>query len=334
MSALWYNGMGPYMNGFWEKASRISSLLRRWGTMLLGRSYWHVPQGVGRLFAPGRLCGYYNDSTAKVRWNGPVDEAGLPLNEFSGRQVHFPTTLFQKALGHWDLWLASGQKDEAHRTAFLNIARWAVETQDEQGGWPLWPLLGLRYASPYSAMTQGEGISVLVRAYLLTQDPVYLDAARRALGPMQKPLKDGGTCRVVPEGLILEEVPAEKYKAILNGWVFALFGLYDYLLIQGSSEVCQMLERSLSALVAHLPSYNAGYWSYYDLSGHLASPFYHRLHIAQLEALNLAFPEHARVFNRLREHFMHQETKFFYRIRAVVVKAYQKLRNPPEAVLK
>jgi len=322
------------MNGFWEKANRIGSLLRRWRAILLRRSYWHVPQGLGRLFAPGRLWGYYNDLTAKARWNGPVDQAGLPVNEFSGRQIYFPTTLFQKALGHWDLWLASGQKDEANRTAFLNIARWAVKTQDEQGGWPVWPLLGLRYASPYSAMTQGEGISVLVRAYLLTQDADYLDAARRALGPMQKPLQEGGTCRVVSEGLILEEVPAEKYKAILNGWVFALFGLYDYLLIADSSEVRQMLERSLSALVAHLPSYNAGYWSYYDLSGHLASPFYHRLHIAQLEALSLAFPEHDQVFNRLREQFMRQKMNVFCRTRAVVVKAYQKLRNPPEVILK
>lgn len=333
MSALWYKRMRPYMNGFWEKANRISSLLRRWGAMLLGRSYWHVPQGLGRLFAPGRLCGYYNDLTAKAQWNGPVDEAGLPVNEFRGRQIYFPTTLFQKALGHWDLWLASGQKDEAHRTAFLNIARWAVETKDEQGGWPLWPLLGLRYASPYSAMTQGEGISVLVRAYLLTQDPVYLEAARLALGPMQKPLDDGGACRVVPEGSILEEVPTEGYRAILNGWVFASFGLYDYLLIEDSDEVRQMLERSLSALVAHLPSYDAGYWSYYDLSGHLANPFYHRLHIAQLEALSLAFPEHAHVFNRLREQFMRQDKNFLCRARAIGVKAYQKFRNPPEVVL-
>lgn len=182
-------------------------------------------------------------------------------------------------------------------------------------------------------MTQGEGISVLVRAYMLTQDPVYLEAARRALGPMQKPLKDGGTCRVVPEGFLLEEVPADDYKAILNGWVFALFGLYDYLLVEDSSEVRQMLKKSLGALVAYLPSYSAGYWSYYDLSGHLASPFYHRLHIAQLEALSLAFPEYAHVFSWLREQFMRQDENFLCRARAVGVKAYQKLRNPPEVVL-
>ena len=321
------------MSSFWKKTKRASSLLRRWGAMLLGRSYWHVPQGLGALFIPGKLWGYYNDLTAKVQWGGPLDQTDLPLNEVRGKKIHFPTTLFQKALGHWDLWLASSQKDEGHKGAFLQIARWAVGAQDAQGGWALWPLLGSSYASPYSAMTQGEGISVLVRAYMLTQDPVYLEAARRALGPMQKPLKDGGTCRVVPEGFLLEEVPADDYKAILNGWVFALFGLYDYLLVEDSSEVRQMLKKSLGALVAYLPSYSAGYWSYYDLSGHLASPFYHRLHIAQLEALSLAFPEYAHVFSWLREQFMRQDENFLCRARAVGVKAYQKLRNPPEVVL-
>ncbi len=291
------------MSSFWGKVNKVSSLLRHWIPMLLGKSYWHVPQGLGKLFVPGKLEGYYNDLTLKTLWNGPEDERGLPVNEIEGKRIHFPTALFQKALGHWDLWLSSVQEKEFHCSAFLNIAQWAKETQDEQGGWAVWPLLGLQYASPYSAMTQGEGISVLVRAYLLTQDPGYLDAARRAVG-------------------------------LINGWVFALFGLYDYLLIKDSSEVRNILEKTLSALVAYLPSYNAGYWSYYDLSGHLASPFYHRLHIAQLEALSLVFPEHGQVWNRLREQFMHQEINVFCRTRAVIVKAYQKLRNPPEVILK
>lgn len=129
-------------------------------------------------------------------------------------------------------------------------------------------------------MTQGEGISVLLRAYWITRDVAFLESARRALEPMKKPLEEGGTSRMVLEGRILEEVPSKEYRAILNGWVFALFGLVDYLLVDNAKEIRDMLEETLSALVAYLPSYNTGYWSYYDLSGHLASPFYQRLHIA------------------------------------------------------
>lgn len=124
------------MNSFWRRSRRTASLLRRWGSMLLGRSYWHVPQGLGSRFSPGELAGYFNDLTAKVQWNGLVDDHGLPVNEVDGKRIYFATTLFQKALGHWDLWLGSPEGGEEHRSAFLAIAQWAVETQDERGGGP------------------------------------------------------------------------------------------------------------------------------------------------------------------------------------------------------
>lgn len=295
------------------------------------KSYWHVPQGLGKQFVPGELGGYFNDLTLKVEWKGQVDEQGLPVNKFEGKQLYFATTLFQKALGHWDQWLIS--EKEEHRLEFLKVARWALHSQDEAGGWPLWSLLGLPYPSPYSAMTQGEGISVLVRAYKLTHDPAFLRVARKAVGPLKRPVSEGGTCRVVPEGLVLEEVPHPGYKAILNGWVFALFGLYDYLLVEDNREAFHLTIRSLDALEAYLPYYSAGYWSFYDLSGRLASPFYHLLHIAQLQALSLAFPDRATVFRALEAEFRRQLRSPIGRLRALTEKAIQKLRHPPEVVL-
>ena len=168
-------------------------LLKHWAGMLFGKSYWHAQQGLGRQFIPGQLLGYYNDLTGKTNWAGPVDENGLPLNELiSGTYIHFPTTLLQKALGHWDRWLESKQADDDERAAFLKIAEWALRSQDASGGWAIWPVLGLSYASPYSAMTQGEAVSVLVRAATLTQDVSYSEAARRAIGLMLTTVERGG----------------------------------------------------------------------------------------------------------------------------------------------
>lgn len=322
--------MKSYMTGFWQKTRLAALLFKRWVLAQRGKSYWHVSQGLGRQFVPGELSGFLN-LTLKVEWKGQVDEQGLPVHEFKGKQFYFATTLFQKALGHWDCWLIS--KKEEHRLEFLKVARWALHSQDEAGGWPLWSLLGLPYPSPYSAMTQGEGISVLVRAYKLTHDPAFLLAARKAVGPLKRPISEGGTSRLVPEGLVLEEVPHPGYKAILNGWIFALFGIYDYLLIEGDSEAFYLLVKSLDALEAYLPYYNAGYWSFYDLSGHLASPFYHWLHIAQLQALSLAFPDRASAFHALEAEFRRQLGNPIGRLRALTVKAIQKLRDPPEVVL-
>ena len=315
-----------------HQAVKWTQLAARWARMLVGRSYYHVPQNLGKAFIPGRLEGYFNDLTAKARWCGPVDDKGIPVNVTEdGRKVYFATTIAQKALGHWDMWVIT--KNPVEREVFLKLGDWLVENQDERGGWPLWSQLGLNLPSPYSAMTQGEGISVLVRAWSLTRESTYLEAARRALEPLLRTVEEGGTRRAVPEGCVLEEAPSPSINGILNGWVFALFGLYDYSLVQEDSQAHSLLRETLETLVVYLPRYNAGYWSFYDLTGSLASPFYHRLHIAQLHALELAFPAYAGVFRRVREGWTRQLQSPICRIRAVGVKAYQKLKSPPEVVL-
>lgn len=308
-------------------------LVARWTRMVLGRSYYHVPQNIGKAFIPGRLEGYFNDLTAKSRWCGPVDDKGIPVNVTEdGRKVYFATTIAQKALGHWDMWVIT--KNPSEREHFLKLCNWLIENQDKQGGWPLWPQLGLNLPSPYSAMTQGEGISVLVRAWILTHESVYLEAARQALEPLFRTVEDGGTRRAVPEGCILEEVPSPTMSGILNGWVFALFGVYDYLLAHEDSRANSLLKETLGTFVVYLPRYHAGYWSFYDLTGTLASPFYHRLHIAQLQALELAFSGYAGTFSHVREVWSRRLQNPVCQALAVGVKAYQKLKNPPTIVLK
>lgn len=322
------------MGSIWQNLQARGDLLIHWFKMATGNSYWHTAQGMGKYFVSGELRGYYNDLTAKTNWLGPVDDNGLPLVMCADKLTHFPTTVFQKALGHWDLWIGSDQQDEMEKRAFENIAQWAVSVQDLKGGWSIWPLLGVQTTSPYSAMTQGEGMSVLVRAYSIDGDESYIESANHALSVLKLGLSEGGTCRIVPEGFVLEEAPLQAPGSILNGWIFALFGVYDYVLVTKQQDACELLERSLNALVELLPNYDAGYWSCYDLLGKLASPFYHQLHIAQLRALELAFPQNANSFRRHRRIFESQASSRVGKARAIVVKGYQKLREPPRVIAK
>jgi heparosan-N-sulfate-glucuronate 5-epimerase len=301
--------------------------------MVVGRDYAHIEQGLGRHFVPGRLSGYYNDLTGKTEWSGRIDRSGLLLDQApGGREIHHPIVLAQVALGHWDAWLGSGRRDARHRESFLRIARWAVDAQDGSGGWEIWPLLGKTGALPYSAMAQGELMSVLVRAFPATGEEIYLRAARQALTPMLTPIGEGGTSWLAPEGLVLEEIPYKVPKTILNGWIFALYGLHDLTLVDDSKDARDALNASLDALTARLHMYDAGYWSFYDTSGALASPFYHRLHIAQLEALELSFPERAERFRKLREAFQRQLGARLKKAKAVTLLGLQKLRHPPEVL--
>jgi heparosan-N-sulfate-glucuronate 5-epimerase len=310
-------------------------MLRHWAGLVGRRGYWHAPQELGTQFVPGRLAGYFNDLTNKVDWSGPTDEDGLLLNRLpSGDLVYFPTALFQKALGHWDLWLAGGRTDDEHRRAFLALAQWAVDHQDERGGWTAWSQLGLEYQSPYSALTQGEGASLLVRAADMTEDGGFVDRARKAVDLMLAPVEQGGLTRTVGEGLVFEEISDKQAVTILNGWIFALFGLYDYHLARPDQDLQRMIDQSVGALRRWLPRFDGGFWSFYDTSGALASPFYHRLHIAQLRALEATFPGEATAFSEMRERFEWQDSSRVRRMRSIACKVIQKLRNPPDTVLR
>lgn len=307
-------------------------MLHHWYTMAAGRSYWHLPQGEGTQFVPGTLAGYFNDLTGKTNWSGPVDPHGIPLVQVNGHNQYFPVTIFQKALGHWDKWLRSNRNDANQFHAFEETARWALRTRDERGGWRE-PWTHPPSTSLYSAMSLGEGVSILCRAYIITQKPEYLATALSAAQLMLSSVHVGGTARYQQDGIILEEYPLQYRRTVLNGWIFALYGLYDLDLVMDDPQIESALRKTVSTLVASLPVFDAGYWSLYDSTGTLASPFYHRLHVAQLRSLQKTFPEQSHVFRRTADRFEMQSAKRHHRVRAIVTKGYQKLRNPPELVI-
>jgi len=283
---------------------------------------------MGRLFVSGQLKGYFNDLTAKTNWKGRVDGEGLPLLDSTSNcsSVHFPILLCQKALGHWDIWLDQGSAEDRQR--FLQIACWLKANQDAEGGWDTWGLMGQRpYEYRYSAMTQGQALSVLTRAYQLTRDGSFEKACRSAIGLMGKPIQDGGVCSYEAGDVFLEEFPGPRRETVLNGWIFGLFGVYDYLLQFSDAQATSLHARTSASLARGLGEYDAGFWSYYD-SGtkRLASPFYHQLHLSQLAALSQVVNEPS--VKRTLDAWTRYEMNWFYKSRAVLVKGLQKLREP------
>ena len=307
-----------------------SRLLLKWVRILRGHSYFHQPQGIGKAFKPGELAGYFNDLTGKTQWTGETDYRGIPINVLAnGCRIYFATTIVQKALGHWDRWLL--KQGDYHKEEFLQLCLWLLTQQDEQGGWPIWSTLGLFLPSPYSAMTQGECISIFVRAWKLTGDPSFTEGARKALGLLCKPLEEGGPAIRENENLFLEEVPSIPRASILNGCVFSLFGFYDFWLAFDDDNARDLFQHSLNTLKRHLVEYDAGYWSYYDIRGHLASPFYHDLHISQLTALFMV--DEDPIIAKQRDRWIWYRSRRSNRIRAFFIKAIQKFRNPGEVVI-
>jgi len=261
-------------------------------------TFWHSTPEVNPNFQPGELGEYYMPFTAKANYTGHYDEAGIPLLDYHGQVglQYNPIAIAQYGLGNYNLFRRTGSQER--RRKFLRVANWLRDNLEQNDrGLLVWNhRFDWDYRTPlrapwYSGLAQGQGLSVLVRAYRETDDAAYLDAAERAFEPFMKPVDEGGVIYRDDEGdTWIEEYIVSPPTHILNGFIWASWGVYDYFLATQEPAAQRLFEQSVDTLAANLHKYDAGFWSLYEQSGTrlkmMASPFYHNLHIVQLRVLH------------------------------------------------
>lgn len=253
--------------------------IKKWIKMLTGKSISHVEQGIGRVFSSESVQGYYNDLTEKVTRRNLTGKE-LPMSSVdTGEKMFFSIEIFQYGLGAYDLYLLNDDKSMIEK--IVACADWAIENQQADGSWITFAYKKIEY--PYSSMAQGEGISLLIRAHIITGDDKYLLAAHKAKDFMLIPMKDGGTTSYIGDDVYFYESTQDPL--ILNGWIFSLWGLYDYCKYFNDAETKRVLEATLLSLKKKLPDFDMKYWSKYEDGQRICSPFYHKLHIAQLRVM-------------------------------------------------
>jgi heparosan-N-sulfate-glucuronate 5-epimerase len=224
--------------------------------------------------------GYFIDFRAKT--NSPT--AARP-------EALVPAGLAQLALGWWERHLAG---DAGAMTAFLRVCGLLAASGVDGARELLWryemPVSKYDLAPPwYSALAQAQSASVFVRAHLASGEDRFAELARRSIAPVL-PGSPSGLLASTLEGPVPEEAPTNPPSLILNGWIYALWGLWDVAVGLGDRASRQLLDESLDCLRRTLHRYDVGWWSRYSLYPHrlpdLAKPFYHRLHIDQLEVLH------------------------------------------------
>ena len=290
--------------------------------MLLGKSVWHVNQDLGKHFKNDEICGYYNNMKEKVtKMSELLENEKLPqLETENGEMVYFPVAIFQYGLGAWDLYLET--KKDVYINKFMQCVEWAINNQDENGRWNNFS----HYCpqTPYSAMAQGEAASLLIRAYKYTDNTKYLEAAQKALDYMLLSLEDGGTTKYEGAEAYLMEYTFKGM--VMNGSIFAWWGLYDYVLVTGDTgKYKKAQDDTLSTLIKILPNFKCSYWSMYSLDGLIASPFYHNLHVAQMLAMYELTRED--IFKRYAKRWERQQKNPICRSLSFIRKAYQKIRE-------
>jgi hypothetical protein len=140
----------------------------------------------------------------------------------------------------------------------------------------------------YSAMAQGQTLSLVSRLYELTGDARWLGDARAVFTSfVVLGIRPGPWVTWVEDRYLwLEEYPGSTPDHTLNGFLFALFGIYDYYEVSGSPSAQRIFQAGLTTIDHYLTAFrNPGGISRYCLAHHVLSAKYHDIHIAQLRAM-------------------------------------------------
>lgn len=294
---------------------------------LFGRGYFHYHPLKSTNFRPGRVGSYFFDFRIKTKWPFNVDSDGIPV--LSGRNQYASMIIIQKALGHYNQYQIN--HDNADLTQFQILCDWLVEKIHNNGAIPVWEGFEKDRLPKYSAMTQGMAAPLLTRAYLVTKRKIYLEKAQALITFMLSP-RTGLTNRT-DDAMILQEYPgSNSFVNVLNGWLYGLFGLYELNIVSPNKKYKKALEQSINSLSKLLPEYDTGLWSRYDLSGNIASTFYHRIHIVCLIALSQCFPKHKQL-GYYAQKFEKYARRPLNRLLSQLIKIWQKILTPTENVL-
>lgn len=293
--------------------------LRRWVKMLTGNSISHVNQGVGKYYSLSEVKGYYNDLTEKVKRDHPEEISYLPKTDLKNKEsVIIPINVFQYGLGVYDMSLSSQNAQLLEK--FRYICEWAYVNQEESGAWINFDCI--HPDAPYSAMAQGEGASLLIRAYIQFQDIKFLEAARKSIDFMLLSVNDGGTTLYLDEKIYFLEYTNKS--VVLNGWIFSIFGLFDYTKVCSDNKYFEILNKTLITLESTLNIFDLNFWSSYNLDNSIiTSKFYHDLHISQLVVLHSLF--NTKSFETYANRWRNYSKSKLKRIKAFIIKAIQKI---------
>nr|SVE79356.1 EOG090X0272 [Daphnia magna] len=190
-----------------------------------------------------------------------------------------------------------------HMGMFYSSADWLVRHQDSSGGWPIGVkrkiASGKADLDPgwYSAMGQGQAMSLLMRAYYRSGKTHYLEAALKGMKPFSKSSTEGGVrAYFMNQYPWYEEYPTVPPSFVLNGFIYSLIGLYDVVSLAPHDQVgdAQLLfDQGMHSLKKLLPLFDTGSGTVYDLrhftlglAPNIARWDYHSTHINQLLLLS------------------------------------------------
>ncbi len=291
------------MRAKWAYLKRIfSSYLLHYKSSNL--RFWHTPLEVNELSDDDlkSLHNYPQNYEDKIGLITTVDHDGVIMLDYKGDLglQYNPNAIAQLALGYYDKII----RGEDFSKEFLLQAQYFIShgrlVQDDILLWEYEFPFEMRnnLTSPWrSALAQGQGISVCLRAHVLSGDERYLQAAQKAFHSFRYLAREhpGGVLDDYNGYTWLEEYIVTPPNHVLNGFIWALWGIRDYAVFFDDKSAWELWRSCVKTLRANLCYYDLGFWTSYDLvssKGPMqpampSSVYYQNLHIVQMKAMHM-----------------------------------------------
>ena len=181
-------------------------------------------------------------------------------------------------------------------------------------------------------MYQGNIVSALLRGWQFFGEDCWHDLAGSAFSAMGIRLSEGGVCVREPnpagEDLWFEEYPMTPPCHVLNGYIYALWGVLDWARATGDATAWMWWKQGGDTLKRRLPEFDCGYWSLYDLRfRELVSRYYQdNIHVPQMQAMYALTGDP--VFDKYARRWAAQSQSLLCRVRwAVMLRVNARLRR-------
>jgi len=236
------------------------------------------------------------------------------------------------------------------RVAFEKQIRWFIKNRTDKKNMSFWyhnyPLADHGCKPPWkSALTQGLALSLLLRAYHLTKTEEISWLAERVANSMKTPTSEEGFLYVDDNGNYWYQEYMGNYGYVLNGFIFAMWSVYDYYLYSGDEEYKMIFDKCVDTLRKNLKRYDwrmgIAKWTVYDLKDKNPVELgYQKLHVSLLKDLYaIAGEKFLLEYANLWESYIKQPNMLLVSItrhaRAQVLELFKKLKirfyaNDPE----
>jgi len=202
-----------------------------------------------------------------MKWFYPVevdssilDTNLVPIRHYDFGDYRNPVTVCNTAFAFYNNYLETGEEINKH--GFLNNVDWLLDYHDEhyylhyEFDWFHYPASHLNQEW-ISAMAQGEALAAVSMAYFLTREPKYLEAAKGFFKTLYSNT-DSFWCIGVDneEYYWLEEYPNNDFCHVLNGMLFALWGIWDYYVISSDDFALTLFKAGIKTIADNYPKWN------------------------------------------------------------------------------